>query len=219
MNILSIDFDIIMEPTINYYNGWTGKGWKNILKENPGFITAKASFFNFNLILHILEKILTYNTSIYVAYDHKTIVDFLENDSDLTIYNIDHHHDLSYGEKQTKEDTLNHLNCGNWAKYLFDNNQMKKYVWLKNNNSIEFSDDYLDKNEYNYEIKSFNNFVHEDFFDINFDKVYICLSPEWVPPYYFDLFMGLIEWIEIKFDTKININKKGYEDYDYGNDC
>ena len=48
MNILSIDFDIIMEPTINYYNGWTGKGWKNILKENPGFITAKASFFNFN---------------------------------------------------------------------------------------------------------------------------------------------------------------------------
>ena len=96
---------------------------------------------------------------------------------------------------------------------------MKKYVWLKNNNSMEFSDDYLDKNEYNYEIKSFNNFIHEDFFDINFDKVYICLSPEWVPPYYFDLFMGLIEWIEIKFDTKININKKGYEDYDYGNDC
>jgi hypothetical protein len=30
--------------------------------------------------------------------------------------------------------------------------------------------------------------------------------------------MGLIEWIEIKFDKKININKEGYENYEYGND-
>lgn len=216
MNVLSIDFDIIMEPTINYYNDWINKGWKSLCSENPGFITAKASFCNYNLILHILEKILNFDTPIYIAYNHKTIVNFLQNDNDLVIYNIDHHHDLGYGNLVSKDETLNNLNCGNWAKYLFDNNQLKKYVWLKNNNSINPSEDL--KKDYNYEIESFIDYIHKDFFNINFDKVYICLSPEWVSPYYFDLFMGLIEWIEIKFDKKININKEGYENYEYGND-
>ena len=207
MDVLSIDFDIIMAPTIEFYNNMVGKGWKKLQFNNPGLITAKASFCNYNLILHLLEKIINYNTQIYVAYNHKTIVDFLKDDINITVYNIDHHHDLGYGGD--KENALENLSCGNWAKYLFDNNQMNKYIWLKNESSNMFSTEYIKPEEYDCEVKTFIEFIQTNFFDMNFDKIFLCLSPEWVPPYYRTLFFGLLDLINQKLNCCLHMHEGG----------
>ena len=97
MDILSIDFDIIMAPVIEYYNNMVpGKTWEDIQNENPGMITPKADLYHFNFIIQLLEKHLKDINNLYIAFNHKKIIDFLENEKSISIINIDHHHDLGY---------------------------------------------------------------------------------------------------------------------------
>ena len=52
MDVLSIDFDIIMAPVIEYYNGMVPRRtWNDIQEENTGLITPKADFFNYNILI------------------------------------------------------------------------------------------------------------------------------------------------------------------------
>ena len=90
---------------------------------------------------------------------------------------------------------------------------MINYIWVNNKNSYDYLDFVIEEQikEYNYAFK--NLFVlKKQLLKMKFDKVYICLSPEWVPPYYHTLFYGLIEWLENKLNRKIKINKEGYEE-------
>ena len=97
MNVLSIDFDIIMAPVIEYYNNMVPKkDWEQIQNENPGMITPKADLHHFNFIIQLLEKHLNNIDNLYIAFNHKKIIDFLENEESFSIINIDHHHDLGY---------------------------------------------------------------------------------------------------------------------------
>lgn len=210
MDILSIDFDIIMAPVIEYYNGMVPRRtWNDIQEENPGLITPKADFFHYNILIQLLEKNIKKDSKIYIAFNHKMIIDFLEDDNNLNIVNIDHHHDLGYDEKDdTKEGTLNSPNCGNWAKYLFDSNKMKNYVWIKNVNSVGIVREKINEQMTKYEIleKNFCEF-YDKILSLNFDKIFICLSPEWVPPYYHTLFYGLLDWLNFKFNYHLEIHE------------
>ena len=52
MDVLSIDFDIIMAPVIEYYNGMVPRRtWDDIQEENPGLITPKADFSHYNILI------------------------------------------------------------------------------------------------------------------------------------------------------------------------
>jgi hypothetical protein len=128
------------------------------------------------------------------------IIDFLKNDNNLNIINIDHHHDLGYDERDdTKEGTLNSPNCGNWAKFLFDSNKMKNYIWIKNVNSVGIVREKVNEQMIKYEIleKNFCEFYNE-ILNLNFDKIFICLSPEWVPEHYHPLFFLMLDLINQK---------------------
>ena len=210
MNILSIDFDIIMAPVIEYYNNMVPmKNWDEICTENPGMLCPKADLFHYNLILKLLNKLVNQDTSLYIAFNHKMIVDFIDDNDDIFLINIDHHHDLGYAEEDdTKEGTLKNLNCGNWVKYLFDKSQLREYVWINNRNSLDVTRELIDNQVKNYNCKKINfENAEETILKFNYDKIFICLSPEWVPPYYHTLFYGLVDFINEKTNKHFIIHE------------
>lgn len=204
MDVLSIDFDIIMAPTIEYYNHMTPqRKWKDIQEENPSLIIPKMDLNHYTYLVRLLNKVVDENTEIYVAFNHKMILDFLKDDVDLSIINIDHHHDLSYKPDGEMEDP----NCANWARYLFEENRMKSYVWANNTNSkmpLENVENRI--KSYNYIVEDFNQ-LKDKIANIKYKKVFICLSPEWVPPYCQTLFFGLLDMLNDKFNYHLEIHE------------
>ena len=71
------------------------------------------------------------------------------------------------------------------------NGTIGKLVWLKNNNS-EIHEDYQNDSRV-----KFINFGDFDFKknSVHFDKLFMCLSPEWVPEMYHPLFYTLLDMI------------------------
>ena len=151
-----------------------------------------------NLILE-LSKDISYS-NICVAFSHEHIGQFLKNDKDLEIINIDHHHDLGYDE----DDSYEKCTCANWAYYLFKQGKLDKYIWLNNNNSDImppprheanfFSELFCDINETSY----INRFGRPD-------KIFICLSPEWVPSQYHPLFFLMLDLLNKQNDYTLPV--------------
>lgn len=52
MNVLSIDFDIIMAPSINLYNNMVPQiHWEDLLKNLPNLTTTPADLYIYSSIL------------------------------------------------------------------------------------------------------------------------------------------------------------------------
>ena len=59
MNVLSIDFDIIMAPSINLYNNMVpGTNWDDLLKSLPNLATTPADLHIYSSILIYLLKVI-----------------------------------------------------------------------------------------------------------------------------------------------------------------
>ena len=59
MNVLSIDFDIIMAPSINLYNNMVpGIRWDDLLKNLPNLATTPADLNIYSSILRYLLKVI-----------------------------------------------------------------------------------------------------------------------------------------------------------------
>lgn len=203
MDVLSIDFDIIMAPTIEYYNHMVpSRNWEDIQMENPYMYNPKADLSHYNYLLCLLDKIITKETDIYVAYNHKMIIDFLSNVDIVDIINIDHHHDLGYPPEENEKD-----NCANWAKQLLKSGKMKNYIWAKNFNSQLPVDSIKEELEsYNCIIADFNE-LKDRIVNMKFDKIFLCISPEWVPPYYQQLFYGILDLLNQKLNCHLEIHE------------
>lgn len=134
MKVLSVDFDIIMAPDINLYNPIVPrKNIEEVIKEHPLLTGLRADLIHYKNLVNLLLKVskdIPYS-NICVAFSHEYIGNFLQNDTNLEIVNIDHHHDLGY------EPNLNYeiCNCANWAYYLFKKKKVINYTWLNNTNS------------------------------------------------------------------------------------
>ena len=203
MDVLSIDFDIIMAPTIEYYNHMVpSRNWEDIQMENPYMHNPKADLSHYNYLLCLLDKVITKETDIYVAYNHKMIIDFLSNVDIVDVINIDHHHDLGYHPEENEKD-----NCANWAKQLLKSGKTRNYIWAKNVNSQLPVDSIKEELEsYNYIIADFNE-LKDRIMDMKFDKVFLCMSPEWVPPYYQQLFYGILDLLNQKLNCHLEIHE------------
>lgn len=193
--ILSIDFDIIMYPCITLYNGEIDgddnpiESWRQ-LEEEYGF--ESYNMFTYDTkVLKELAKIITYNRKqnkpIYYITEHQQIVDKLKKDKDYdasqyNIYNIDFHHDLWYNDTdiiQIVEDDDYH--CGCWIGYLYLKKKLTSLTWLKAPNS-DMPEIKTYSNDLQFNTLRIREF--EDLYEIDFDEVYFCLSPQWVPQKY-----------------------------------
>lgn len=103
--------------------------------------------------------------------DHGDIYDILaENEGcKFNIVNIDQHHDCYLT-------CMYDLNCGNWVRYLYDDGFISSYTWITNENYKDYEKDFPE-----WGTKITENpleFIQGMFYDY----VFLCKSPEYVPP-------------------------------------
>lgn len=198
MNVLSIDFDIIMAPDINLYNPMIHTAdndeervtFDKLVKDFPMLSGCRADLNHYHKIVNFLLNQISYLDAkdIRIAFSHGDIENLLENAQDVCVYNIDHHHDLGYwGPNEEPRPTCA---CENWADYYLKKGVISNYIWIKNNNSDE-------RPEYKNDLR-FKSFDLRDF-DLDtlpkIDKLFICLSPEWTPSMYYPLFYVILDLI------------------------
>lgn len=183
--ILTIDFDIIMNPSIDLYND-SDLGVDEFLNKFDFIPVISADL---NLYRDLTEIVLKYINNITFIYDHHDIVDFLKDEEEpFELYNIDYHHDIGYEEKNKWHIPLseNDYHEGNWVRYLYNINKIQKYIWYK---SYYSSSPDAEIEKYLTEEHLIHNTNIELFTkEIEFDRVYISLSSEWVPEYYRTLY-------------------------------
>lgn len=133
--ILTIDFDIIMAPSIMIYNDLVPKNNIDNLKQKSAlYDCCKIDAIHYvrltRLLLNLMNKIP--KEKIHFIHDHDTVTKYV--DTPVRIFNIDHHHDFSYGIELDK-DHLEKLGCANWVRWLYEKNMLNNYVWINNDNS------------------------------------------------------------------------------------
>jgi hypothetical protein len=208
MNILSIDFDIIMAPDINLYNDMItptedhSKTFDKIKTHFPLLDGVRADLKHYQKIVVFLMSIIDSIDvgDIRVSYNHEDIKYMLEGLSDVHIFNIDHHHDLGYISPHGVETPCDICNCSNWVRFFIDNGTIESYTWINNSNSaVNINPKYMDYLSM-YDLKTYNL---KDLPKI--DKVFICLSSEWIPERYYPLFYTLIDLINYYKHCKLEI--------------
>ena len=186
MNIITIDFDIIMAPSINYYNDFIDEEYEitNSLSGIPSLI-GDLNIYN-KLTQYLIKCFQNLNQDqILFIDDHGQILSVINNP--INLINIDHHHDTGYDNSpfliQEK-----FIDCSNWARWLFEQKLLNNYTWINNDNS--------DTETLNP--KYVNQIFHIKDYNLNNlllpDKLIICLSKPWVPPRYRLLFY---QWQEL----------------------
>ena len=193
MKVLSIDFDIIMAPDINLYNALVPRtNIEKLIENHPQLVGLRADLNHYQKLVNLimqLSKGIKYS-NICVSFSHEHIGKFLKDEDNLEIVNIDHHHDLGYDENED----FSKCHCANWAYYLFKQGKIINYTWLNNDNS-----DIIPplRNESCFSTDYFYNITETTYID-RFgqpDKIFICLSPEWVPKQYHALFYLMLDLI------------------------
>ncbi|MCR4662050.1 MAG: hypothetical protein K5765_08670 [Clostridia bacterium] len=184
--IVTIDFDILMAPSIGLYNNAVpGADWDS-LEKNPYFQLLKIDAIHYQKIVNYIFHCIQYlpKENIHFIEDHGQAVKYINEKCD--VINIDHHHDVGYGDDIEKQESPT---CANWVYYLYKNNLLNNYTWIKNDNSEIIP---LDR-KINVPMITvdLNNFDLSSL-DIP-DELIICLSEPWVPPYIRPLFYTIMD--------------------------
>ncbi|MGL4998248.1 MAG: hypothetical protein ACRC0R_03925 [Cetobacterium sp.] len=130
MNVLSVDIDFLFtdmnliqkcfDVDLSPERSWQVVGWKN---EGKKFEPCKksADFLN-----EVLKNKVTSKTKIEVIVEHDEIIKILEDNNceEVNMFNIDNHHDISYG------DNLENLTIENWVLHARKRNLIRKYSWI-----------------------------------------------------------------------------------------
>ena len=202
LNVLSIDFDIIMYPCIRLYNEHingsdTAKQIWDFLDheyEMDKYVSYDAK--TLLLLGFLLRTARSNKTRIVPLEEHQQIVDDLKKDVnyDTNLYNltnVDFHHDIFYRKEDISVTKyFDKYNCSNWVGYLYKNNKLASYTWYKAPNSQGYDPNIIEENDrYKFDIKSVT--TDEDKIDLLkmiFNTVYIVKSPQWIPYKYIHLY-------------------------------
>lgn len=202
-NILTIDFDIIMKPSIQLYNDLIGdsKSINKVLRQYPSLEYCLSSDLN---IYEYLTRFIILNikkmnkNSVHFIREHNTAIPIIEKYDECVLYNIDHHHDLGYNI--TASTKIFKPDCGNWVKYLMDKQKVKKYIWIHNDNSNMPSSTLFEMKYINTKIE-LSNFSPLEYLTENMDELIICNSPQWIPNSLQPLFMTWMTICEEYYQT------------------
>lgn len=190
VNVVTIDFDIIMSPSIGLYNNLVDPDdpVADVIEEFGFIANIPADLYKYEYLTRYIIRSLENVTDVYFISNHGSVVDILKkipHDEPINITNIDHHHDVGY-DVENWTLPFRKLSCGNWVKYAKDLKLFDEYTWIKNDNSDPIPT--LGR-------KYINNTI--DFADAKLeslarhtDFLIICASYEWVPPVYHPLFLN-----------------------------
>lgn len=234
--VLSIDLDYIMGPTIETYQSVEGPynptaRWDVFydtteFKENQFYIDQGNLIYCYDLFLKAITNPKK-NPKVLFGYDHDAILYLIGKETDIELYNIDHHDDVMHGSfldevGTSQQDGINALNRelyflkehhwvneGNWGAWLHIHDKLKSFTWIHNEESGNMS-----RSFYNADLlgNKYSTHLRTDFtFDnYDFDFVFVCLSPQYIPKihwHYFTMFHIAYESIVGK-EAKIISNSK-----------
>lgn len=227
MRVLSIDLDYIMEPCIESYQeiAWDDHPtirWKkyfdSIEKDKTNFsINEKNLYYCFEIFMKAIKKC----NNISFSYNHDSILDDLIRYDNIDLINIDHHDDVIYAS-DIDEDSLNRdkleleslrenyeaisqnnvVHEGNWISVLNIHKKINSYTFVGNKKSIDFTKS--KKTFLEEKISKFEYFTRDQysFENYDFDYIFVCLSPQYIPPSYWHYFsMFLIAATEVTGKT------------------
>lgn len=192
-NILSIDFDIIMAPCIKLYNDKVGGDdnstqlWNYLehTMELDQYLRYDAK--TLSDIALLIKQAITNGAKFYMINEHQEIVDSLQAqksycDDTFNITNIDFHHDLWYRQEDLSQlIDFDNYNCSNWLGYLYLKNKTESITWIPAANSDQNLPECVN-NLYKLPLRTIEGI------STNYDAVYFCLSPQWVPYKYHHLY-------------------------------
>lgn len=177
--IITIDFDIIMWPSIELYNNFINgdiDNMRNITQQMPLLNYANADLELYKKLTNYLLKLKEQNVNFVFINSHEQILNEISNKCNLI--NIDHHHDLGYGISQWKDKIIA---CGNWAYWAIQKDLIKSYIWLHDPMSTKIS---IDENYSISEKASISTNIIMEMKLNEFiipSKIIICSSYSWIP--------------------------------------
>ena len=199
MKILSIDFDAIMFPCIRLYNEYCYGNenattiWRQLEfdRDINQYLSYDANVYK--NIGKIIFKNIKNGAKLIPIQEHQMLVDHLKKydllDLQFDITNIDYHHDIAYNRNSFVEMEFDNYTCADWAGYLMTLNPETTLTWVRCPGS----------SPYNEDIKEFTNTITikriDEIVDLDddYDLIYFCLSPQWVPYIYHHLYDLLID--------------------------
>lgn len=199
MKILSIDFDAIMFPCIRLYNEYCYGNenattiWRQLEfdRDINQYLSYDANVYK--NIGKIIFKNIKNGAKLIPIQEHQMLVDHLKKydllDLQFDITNIDYHHDIAYNRNSFVEMEFDNYSCADWAGYLMTLNPETTLTWVRCPGSFPYNED----------IKEFTNTITikriDEIVDLDddYDLIYFCLSPQWVPYVYHHLYDLLID--------------------------
>lgn len=203
--VVTIDFDIIMAPSINLYNNLVpANSWEK-LEEDPYFKLLKIDGIHYQKILNYIMKCILVlpKEHIHFIEDHGQVVRYIKEKCNLI--NIDHHHDVGYGEDLEKQESPT---CANWVRHLYKTNLLNSYTWINNDNSDQIPPN--NKMNISITIQDLHSFDLDTLIIPN--ELIICLSEPWTPPYIRPLFYTIMDICNKYYNTHFDILMGHYLD-------
>lgn len=182
MRVLSIDWDYFMDVSSFERAIYFPDGGNEDIGLNISTACWATMYLCNNLegvgVIHdydrILEKLKSYRPDrIMITDSHKWLATMCKDVDDLTIWNIDFHHDaFGYGP----------LNCGNWVNVLKRNKDVT-VKWIGREDSEEDKEGFTERCSWDE--------LPEDV-----DWIFLCRSFVWSPPHLDTMFCRLADIIE-----------------------
>lgn len=193
VNVVTIDFDIIMAPSIESYNHWIDENCfiDDIVNDFPFFNDAMADL---DIYTHLTKFILRAckimpTENVHFIFDHQRVLDCVANiDDKINLINIDHHHDLGYAVENWNL-PVEGVGCGNWVKRMYEIKDINSYIWIRNTTS----DSNYPPEDAERKFLTDTFFIQDWYEDLEkiaevTDVLIICASFSWVPERYRGLF-------------------------------
>ena len=136
MNIVTIDFDIIMGPSIGVYNNAVNEDFKvdSIIEDYPFLSNVPADLNIYEYLTRYIVDVIKVlpQDKIQFIRSHEQIVPLVSKYRNANLVNIDHHHDIGYEIEDWAKPIVGKPQCGNWVKKLFDTKVINHYDWVSN---------------------------------------------------------------------------------------
>lgn len=202
--IITIDFDIIMAPSINLYNGLVPmQPWDQIMND-PHFQLLTPDYTHYQKIFTFIMRCVEEMDADHIHFieDHGQAVKYITEKCDLV--NIDHHHDITYAPPEVIKDEIKPT-CANWVSYLQEEDLLNSYEWINNANSTLIDEQVSPVAYRAYDLREYNLEALD-----TPDELIICLSEPWVPPYIRPLFYTLMDYCNSHYHTHFDLLMGAY---------
>lgn len=220
--VLSIDMDYLVPDCIQLYNDLAGHErmrqgnyWENVYRERNCERFLSVDDNQLGLVRALLEKNAPNipAENIMFAEEHDMILELLCSDAEkkdelLEVFNLDHHHDIYYENGKTLVDLYQSANIGNWVYYLGANGKLLRYNWVRNYSSCRFEES---MQEFDFIVDQDSIFENLDvLLEQDFDYIFVCLSKDYFPDIFWDIFDDLRMMVEEIKEQEINVWDKAY---------